>query len=210
MPPDVTVQAPLSPNPRRPRVQRLVRRGDAGGLSAGSPGNAASTEDTTDLIAGAEERTGNVPIRLYVSGSKGATVSRNAMTHARLVPPCWYGVKPAVDLTTPINVPGADRIIREAFGGDVPADRNPVNRIGQMPTRTRYRMVTSPEDTWVRRAQNTGPLATGLKSHGADVTVLTRARHPRRPVALRRRRPARLRRELRRRGCLGQRHRQRC
>jgi hypothetical protein len=42
-----------------------------------------------------------------------------------------------------------------------------------MPTRTRYRMVTSPEDTWVRESQNTGPLATGLESRGADVTVLT-------------------------------------
>jgi hypothetical protein len=42
-----------------------------------------------------------------------------------------------------------------------------------MPTRTRYRMVTSPEDTWVRESQNTGPLAGGLQARGADVTVFT-------------------------------------
>jgi hypothetical protein len=45
-------------------------------------------------------------------------------------------------------VPGADRIIREAFGGEVPPDRNPVNTITALPTATRYRMVTSPGDTW--------------------------------------------------------------
>jgi hypothetical protein len=102
----------------------------------------------------------------------GGTVSLNAMTHAGLVPPCWYGVKPAVDLTKMQNVPGAVRIIREAFGGDVPFDRNPVNTIDQLPTTTRYRMVTSPGDTWVRESENTSRLAAGLSARGADVTVL--------------------------------------
>jgi hypothetical protein len=159
-----------------PWLQALVRSGwivASSDFHTDSWGNAASTEDTTNLIAWAEEQTGSAPIRLYVSGSMGATVSLNAMTHAGLAPPCWYGVKPAVDLTKMGNVPGANRIIREAFGGEVPVDRNPVNTIGQLPTRTRYRMVTSPEDTWVRESQNTGPLASGLQARGADVTVFT-------------------------------------
>ena len=69
------------------------------------------------------------------------------------------------------NVPGGPRIIREAFGGEVPFDRNPVNTIGQLPTSTRYRMVTSPEDTWVRESENSGLLAAGLQARGADASV---------------------------------------
>jgi hypothetical protein len=159
-----------------PWLQALVRSGwivASSDFHTASWGNEASTADTTNLIAWAEQQTGNEPIRLYVSGSMGGTVSLNAMTHAGLAPPCWYGVKPAVDLTTMGNVPGANRIIREAFGGEVPHDRNPVNTIDRLPTTTRYRMVTSPGDTWVPEAENTGRLAAGLKDLGADVSVFT-------------------------------------
>jgi hypothetical protein len=158
-----------------PWLQALVRSGwvvASSDFHTDSWGNEASTEDTTSLIAWAEQQTHNLPIKLYVSGSMGGTVSLNAMTHADLVPPCWYGVKPAVDLTTMGNVPGAVRIIREAFGGDVPPDRNPVNTIDQLPTTTRYRMVTSPDDTWVRESDNTDKLAAGLRARGADVSIL--------------------------------------
>jgi hypothetical protein len=159
-----------------PWLQALVRSGwivASSDFHTDSWGNEASTEDTTNLIAWAEEETGGVPIKLYVSGSMGGTVSLNAMTHADLTPPCWYGVKPAVDLTKMQNVPGGPRIISEAFGGDVPPDRNPVNTISELPTSTRYRMVTSPEDTWVRESENTGKLAAGLEARGAEVSILT-------------------------------------
>jgi hypothetical protein len=159
-----------------PWLQALVRSGwvvASSDFHTDSWGNEASTEDTTNLIAWAEEETDGLPIKLYVSGSMGGTVSLNAMTHADLAPPCWYGVKPAVDLTKMQNVPGGPRIISEAFGGDVPYDRNPVNTIGDLPTTTRYRMVTSPEDTWVRESENTGKLAAGLEARGADVSILT-------------------------------------
>ena len=158
-----------------PWLQSLVRAGwvvASSDFHTDSWGNEASTEDTTNLLAWAESETHDLPVRLYVSGSMGGTVSLNAMTHAGLAPPCWYGVKPAVDLTTMQNVPGAVRIIREAFGGDVPFDRNPVNTIDQLPTSTRYRMVTSPGDTWVRESENTDKLAAGLRARGADVGVL--------------------------------------
>jgi hypothetical protein len=158
-----------------PWLQALVRAGwvvASSDFHTDSWGNEASTEDTTNLLTWAEQQTDGLPIKLYVSGSMGGTVSLNAMTHAGLVPPCWYGVKPAVDLTKMQNVPGAVRIIREAFGGDVPYDRNPVNTIDEMPTSTRYRMVTSPDDTWVRESENTDRLAVGLEARGAQVSVL--------------------------------------
>ncbi len=159
-----------------PWLQALVRSGwvvASSDFHTDSWGNEASTKDTEGLIEWADEQTDGLPIRLYVSGSMGATVSLNAMTHGSPGPPCWYGVKPAVDLTTMDNVPGADRIIHEAFGGDVPYDRNPVNTIDLMPTHTRYRMVTSPGDTWVRLSENAGRLADGLEARGAEVSLLT-------------------------------------
>ena len=101
-----------------PWLQALVRSGwivASSDFHTDSWGNEASTEDTTNLIAWAEEQTDGQPIRLYVSGSMGASVSLNAMTHAELVPPCWYGVKPAVDLTKMDNVPGAARLEEAAL-----------------------------------------------------------------------------------------------
>lgn len=159
-----------------PWLQSLVRDGwivASSDFHTDAWGNEASTDDTTNLIQWATEQTGGVPIRLYVSGSMGGTVSLNAMVHAGLAPPCWYGVKPAVDITKMDAVPGADRIIKEAFGGVVPADRNPVNTIDSLPTSTRYRMVASPGDTWVIESENTGRLAAGLEARGAEVSVLT-------------------------------------
>jgi hypothetical protein len=95
------------------------------------------------------------------------------MTHGVEAPPCWYGVKPAVALGQMDNVPGADRIIRQAFHGKVPHDRNPVDNIAGLSVETRYRFVASPEDTWVFRDQNTDRLAAGLRARGADVSILT-------------------------------------
>lgn len=158
-----------------PWLQSLVSAGwvvAASDFHTDSWGNEASTEDTENLITWAEQETDDLPIRMYVSGSMGGSVSLNAMVHGDdPAPPCWYGVKPAVDLTKMDNVPGADRIIKEAYGGAVPEDRNPVNTISQLPTQTRYRMVTSPEDTWVRETQNTAKLAAGLQERGAQVSI---------------------------------------
>lgn len=160
-----------------PWLQSLVQAGwivAASDFHTDSWGNEASTVDTENLLAWAEEETGGVPVRLYVSGSMGGAVSVNAMVHGTdPAPPCWYGVKPALDLTRMQNVPGGVRIIREAYGGDVPFDRNPVNVVDQLPLETRYRMVTSPDDTWVRESENTGRVAAELQQRGADVSVLT-------------------------------------
>ena len=158
-----------------PWLQALVRSGwivASSDFHRDSWGNEASTEDTRQLVEWAEKESGGVPVRLFVSGSMGGSVSLNAMTHGVEAPACWYGVKPALDMRTMDNVPGAQRIIREAFGGPVPVDRNPVDNIAAMPTDTRYRFVASPNDTWVFKTKNTDPVMRALRARGAEVSLL--------------------------------------
>jgi len=158
-----------------PWLQALVRSGwivASSDFHTASWGNAVSTEDTALLAEWATEETGE-PVRLFVSGSMGATVSLNAMTHGVAPPACWYGVKPAVDPTRMDAVPGADRIISEAYEGQpVPPDRNPALNIGELSGKTRYRIVASVNDQWVRYQENAGLLADGLQARGADVSIL--------------------------------------
>lgn len=158
-----------------PWLQGLVRSGwivASSDFHTASWGNEVSTEDTALLAEWATEQTGE-PVRLFVSGSMGATVSLNAMTHGVAAPACWYGVKPAVDPTRMDAVPGANRIINEAFEGrPIPAARNPAFNIDKFSTKTRYRLVASVNDQWVRYRENAGLLAEGLKERGAEVSVL--------------------------------------
>jgi hypothetical protein len=158
-----------------PWLQALVRSGwivASSDFHTASWGNEASTLDTQDLVKWATEETGE-PVRIFVSGSMGATVSLNAMTHGVEAPACWYGVKPAVDPTKMDAVPGATRIIDDAFDGQpIPADRNPALNIDKFSTETRYRMVASVNDQWVRYDENTGLLADALEDRGADVSIL--------------------------------------
>lgn len=158
-----------------PWLQSLVRDGwivASSDFHTHSWGNADSTEDTLQLAKWATKETGQ-PVRLYVSGSMGATVALNAMTHGAKAPDCFYGVKPAVDLTKMQHVPGARKILAGAYPGGIPNDRNPVNTVGELPAGTQYRMVSSYEDTWVVREQNTDKLVEGLKADGAAVSVFT-------------------------------------
>jgi hypothetical protein len=158
-----------------PWLQGLVRSGwivASSNFHTASWGNELSTEDTMLLADWATEQTGE-PVRVFVSGSMGATVSLNAMTHGVEAPACWYGVKPAVDPTKMGAVPGASRIIKAAFDGQpVPADRNPARNIDTFSTETRYRLVASVDDEWVRFDENAGLLAKGLEERGAEVSIL--------------------------------------
>jgi hypothetical protein len=135
-------------------------------------GNPASTSDADRLVAWAEKMTG-VPVRLWVSGSMGGSIALNAMTHGVPAPPCWYGVKPAISLKQMDHVPGGPAYIRDAFHGEVPADRNPVQNIDRLPADTRYRIVSSRQDQWVMYDENTRPLVRKLSARGADVSLLT-------------------------------------
>ena len=157
-----------------PWLQALGRSGWAIASSdfhTASWGNEASTQDTVNLIEWAEKLSGE-PVRIFVSGSMGATVSLNAMTHGVDAPVCWYGVKPAVDPTKMDAVPGANRIIQGAYGGPVPPDRNPALNADEFSVDTRYRMVASKKDQWVRYDENAGLLSQELESRGADVSIL--------------------------------------
>ena len=183
-----------------PWLQGLVRSGwivASSDFHTASWGNEVSTEDTALLAEWAVKETGE-PVRLFVSGSMGATVSLNAMTHGVEAPACWYGVKPAVDPTKMGAVPGANRIIKEAFDGQpIPSDRNPALNIDRFSTKTRYRLVASVNDQWVRYARTP---ASRRGPQGARRGGQHPPGHgdPRRPAALQRRRPRRLRVHLRR------------
>lgn len=159
-----------------PWLQSLVRSGwivASSDFHTASWGNEASTEDTRKLIAWAEKETGE-PVRLFVSGSMGATVSLNAMTHGIAAPACWYGVKPAIDVTRMSKVPAANRIIAEAYAGaPVPVDRNPATSMNKLSLDTRYRMVASYGDVWVVRDENTDELMRNIENRGGDASVLT-------------------------------------
>ena len=138
-------------------------------------GNEASTEDTQRLLDWAEDLTGT-EATLWVAGSMGGSVSLNAMTHGVTPPACWYGIKPALDLTAMQRVPGGPRFIATAFdlgrGDRVPRGRIPVDNIDKLPLDTRWRVVASTEDDWVPIDQNGGALAYGLDQRGAEVTYL--------------------------------------
>ena len=184
-----------------PWLQGLMRSGwivASSDFHTASWGNEVSTQDTKELIAWAEEQTGE-PVRLFVSGSMGGTVSLNAMLHGVDPPACWYGVKPAVDPTRMDAVPGANRIIYEAYGGEpIPDDRNPAMNIDSvlerhpLPVR---RLQGRPVGPLRREHRPDGRQPGGTRRQGEHARGV---RHPRRPVALQRRRPGRLRRQVRR------------
>ncbi len=132
-------------------------------------GNPASTNDVMLLSEWAKKQTGLDP-SVFVAGSMGAAVSLNAMLHGVDAPSCWYGVRPALALTDMDRVPGASRFIREAFGGPVPEDRNPIENVNELPTQTRYRVIASRDDPWVAYEQNSEPFVAQLSAEGADVS----------------------------------------
>lgn len=157
-----------------PFVGALVRDGYAVASSdfhLQSWGNAESTADAARLIEWATQQL-ELPVSLWVSGSMGGAVSLNALVHGVERPACWYGVKPAISLTKMDAVPTATRFIGKAFAGDVPVDRNPIRNVDRLPTDVRYRVVASPDDTWVPMDQNAGVLVTGLENAGVEATYL--------------------------------------
>ncbi|MBS42992.1 MAG: hypothetical protein CMH83_07535 [Nocardioides sp.] len=155
-----------------PFLSALVRHGYALASSdfhLQSWGNEASTADTLALVEWAEEQAG-VPVTLWVSGSMGGSISLNAMRFGAPVPPCWYGVKPAVSLTQMDRVPTARKYIAAAYGGEVPVERDPVRNTDGLPVDVRYRVVASPDDKWVPIDENGGAVASRLAARGAEVT----------------------------------------
>ncbi|MGA8847856.1 MAG: hypothetical protein WB471_14670 [Nocardioides sp.] len=163
-----------------PFLRALTRDGYAIASSSfhyQSWGNEASTEDTVRLTEWAEDQVG-LPVTLWVSGSMGGSISLNAMLHGVTPPSCWYGVKPAISLNRMDAVPTGNKFIALAYGGTVPAERNPVRNVADLPADVRYRVVASPEDTWVPINENGGALISQLDDRGVDATyVAATGRH---------------------------------
>ena len=137
-------------------------------------GNPASTDDA-DRVWEWAERQGGAEVTMYLGTSMGGTTSLNALLHGKEAPPCWYGVKAAVDMSTMGNVPGANGFIRKAYGGGpYPRERNPVDTAYKLAqTGTTFRFVASPFDPYVPYDANTGRLSAALQGFGADVSVRT-------------------------------------
>jgi hypothetical protein len=134
-------------------------------------GNAASTDDAARLTEWAEDQL-DLPVSVWVSGSMGGATSLNALVHGVTPPPCWYGVKPAISLNRMDAVPTGPKFISAAYGGAVPDDRNPVENVAALPSEVRYRIVASPDDTWVPLDENGGALVSQLVERGADATYV--------------------------------------
>lgn len=134
-------------------------------------GNPDAVADVAALTKWASEKSGK-DATLYVAGSMGGLTSLNSMAQGGHTPKCWYGTMPVVDQSSVSNVPDADKQIREAFGSaSVPQASIPARNLGSLPS-AKYRILSSPDDTWVPAAANADVLTHALKVAGREVSTL--------------------------------------
>ncbi|MGO4653013.1 hypothetical protein AB4068_15120 [Arthrobacter sp. 2RAF22] len=133
-------------------------------------GDPAAVQDVAALAKWAQDKAGQ-RATLYIAGSMGGLTSLNAMEQGGNVPDCWYGVMPVVDENTVSDVLDATAQIQLAYGGRVPAASIPARNLNTLPS-VKYRILSSPDDTWVPVKANADVLATGLKGAGRDVSTL--------------------------------------
>ena len=134
-------------------------------------GNAAAVQDTKDLMAWAQEKSGQ-PVRLFIAASMGSTTSLNTLIDGAS-PSCWYGVDPVVDLSTVGSVHNSAQQIAEAYAGVLLSSGNPAAHLAALPLTTRYRIVASPGDTMVPAASNANSLEAYLSTAGFTVSSMT-------------------------------------
>jgi hypothetical protein len=134
-------------------------------------GNPEAVKDTDALVRWASEKSGH-SAGLFIAGSMGGLASLNSMAAGVASPNCWYGIQPVVDQSTVGNVPDSGNQILAAYGGTVPASSNPARNLGKLPA-VKYRIVSSPDDTWVPANKNAAVLTAGLKAVGSEVSTLT-------------------------------------
>lgn len=142
-----------------------VASSDFHGNAWGTP---ATVRDTENLTAWARETAG-AEVRLFVAGSMGGLASLNALTHGQTVA-CWYGTMPVVDHGAVRNVPKAQEQIRAAWGSGISAAYIPAQNLDKLPQQAKYRIVTSPQDTWVPATANAALLDAEER---LDVSALT-------------------------------------
>jgi hypothetical protein len=119
-------------------------------------GNAASVSDAAALVDWAEGEAG-AEATLYVAGSMGALTSLHLMAGG-VAPQCWYGIMPVIDLDSVEAVPNSAEQIAEAWG----STKSDVAWVTDLPESTAYRVLASPDDTWVPESENAAVLAEAL------------------------------------------------
>ena len=134
-------------------------------------GNASAVQDTRDLIAWAQEQSGQ-PVRMFVAASMGATTSLNTLIGGAS-PSCWYGAGPVVDLNTIGALQGSANEIAAAYSGASSAAGNPAGRLAALPPTTKYRIIASAGDTLVPALVNGDTLEAYLATSGYNVTSRT-------------------------------------
>lgn len=144
-----------------------VAAADLGGNHWGAPGTVEQVDALNDWIAAQTD----AAIRLHIAGSMGALASLNAMRSGVPVG-CWYGTMPVVDLASVAAVPDAVDQIAEAHNGQPADTSSPAAGLDQIPADTRYRVLYSPDDTWVPATSNALPLIESLEARGAEVEAV--------------------------------------
>lgn len=134
-------------------------------------GNAAAVQDTKELMAWAQEKSGQ-PVRLFIAASMGSTTSLNTLIDGAS-PSCWYGVDPVVDLSAVGSVQNSAKQIAEAYAGALVSSGNPAAHLAALPKSTQYRIVASPGDTMVPAASNANSLEAYLTTAGFTVSSMT-------------------------------------
>ena len=161
-----------------PWLQSLVRSGwivASSDFHTDSWGNEASTEDTESLVDWVEEQTdgrADPALRLRLDGR--SRLAQRDDPRRRGAPPCWYGVKPAVDLDQdgqrarrrPDHPRGLRR--RRALRPQPGQHHRPDADPDPLPDGDLARGHLGP-----RESENTGRLADGLEARGAEVSILT-------------------------------------
>lgn len=129
-------------------------------------GNQAAVTDTTALLDWASQQADNPGKRMFVAGSMGGVNSLAYLTAGNPAPACWYGTMPVVDVATVGNVPDSAPQIKAAYNGTAPTPLN----LSKLPG-IRYRVIASPDDTWVPKSQNADHLVKALTAAKREVTT---------------------------------------
>jgi hypothetical protein len=147
-----------------------VASGDLGGNAWGSQDG---IDTTTDLFKWASAETGK-PVTLLVAGSMGALNSLNTLARGKIEAPCWYGTMPVLDQTTVGNVPNAEAQLEHVFGPIVPEKFIPI--AATLPV-MKYRVLASPDDTWVPKALNADRLVEIIPSEAVLTQLAVSGEH---------------------------------
>lgn len=136
-------------------------------------GSSKVVEDARALTKWAEKESG-ADVTLLIGASMGGLGSLNSMISGDMVPKCWYGTMPVVDIEAAREtVPGAAGQMGAHMNAGSRSEANASKHLKSLPMETRYRVLASPQDTAVLKKQHAAPLAKYLDANGYKVSALT-------------------------------------